>query len=714
MKHTGKPAAATDNAFFTVLIGCFLCFSCLDSHGVNFPLRWRWSNPRPHGNNVLDMAYSPLLGLGVQVAERGQLYTSDDLSTWLPRDSGVTNALRAVTFFGPRIVITGESGVVLYADSPADFEPGTLLDGPTGDWLEAVADSPQTVVAVGDNGAVYTSSDGVSWKRQNSPVLTQWLRGVAFGNGTFVAVGENGFVATSPNNGNSWNKRDSGTTTNLNRVAFTSGFFTAVGENGMTLTSLDNGLNWSRETTGATNDLIHAASGDGALLVIGENEVRLKNLLGWSNQLAQPEGPPAWTYYANIGRSGFFLIAGRTGLMAEGYSTNSTSYYWLPTSDSIRQWLFDVVRATNLYVAVGDRATVMTSGNGIDWSLEIVPDPVTNSIFLGAGGTTNLLLAAGNQGSLIYSPYAETNVTVTNIVGTNVVVTNQTVNTFGVVWHAVQPRPTTYDLQGVGFFNNLYLVTGDNGTVLTSPDGTNWTPRITLTSALLSSVAASPIVVVATGDDGAILTSEDGLGWALQSSDTTNWLYRVRYLAGQFISVGQNGTILTSANGTNWMARVSGTPRWLTDVTWIDGVFFVVGTQGTVLSSTNAIDWTSRGTITLKSLYAATTDGKQLITLGVEGLILRSQLVPDLTPINILSYAIYTDTNAATVNNLFLFGGIADQRFTLDYRLAFDTNLWVSGAQLEFFDSSGTFFYLETQPKSNAPPQQFRRGTLTP
>jgi len=47
--------------------------------------------------------------------------------------------------------------------------------------------------------------------------------------------------------------------------------------------------------TGATNDLIHAASGGGALLVIGENEVRLRNAV-WSNQLAQPDGPPAWTY----------------------------------------------------------------------------------------------------------------------------------------------------------------------------------------------------------------------------------------------------------------------------------------------------------------------------------------------------------------------------------------------------------------------------------
>ena len=80
-----------------LLIGFVLLVPVQKSFGVSFPLRWRWSNPRPHGNNIVDMAYSPTLGLGVQVAERGQLYTSDNLSTWLSRDSGVTNALRAVT-----------------------------------------------------------------------------------------------------------------------------------------------------------------------------------------------------------------------------------------------------------------------------------------------------------------------------------------------------------------------------------------------------------------------------------------------------------------------------------------------------------------------------------------------------------------------------------------------------------------------------------------
>ena len=101
-----------------------LAFIASDLGAATFPLRWRWSNPAPHGNNIIGLAYSSALGQAVQVAELGQIYTSDNLNLWLPRDSGVTNHLRAVTFFGNRIVITGESGRMLYADTPDHFLPG--------------------------------------------------------------------------------------------------------------------------------------------------------------------------------------------------------------------------------------------------------------------------------------------------------------------------------------------------------------------------------------------------------------------------------------------------------------------------------------------------------------------------------------------------------------------------------------------------------------
>ena len=684
----------------------------LQVSAASFPLRWRWSNPRPHGNNVVDMAYSSGLRLAVQVAEYGQLYSSADLELWTPRESGTTNKLRAVTFMSTRILITGENGTVCYADSVSDIRPGQLLDGATDDWLEAVCATAALAVAVGDDGAIYTSTNGIAWKRQANPESSpHWLRGVAVGGGRFVAVGETGTILTS-SNGTNWTTRSSGTSEHLNRVAFGYNIFTIVGDSGVALMSTDGGLYWQplNPSPGASGDLFFAAYGGTDQVLVGRNEVRLSDDGVWSDELAKTDGPPAWTYYSAIGRRGFFFIAGQTGMMAEGYQTNSAPYFWLPTAESVRSMLFDVFWATNLFVAVGDRATVMTSDNGVDWTPELVPPTLTNAIFLGVGGTTNLLVAAGDQGSLMISPNGWTNLVVTNASG----VETQTVSTLGVFWQPIEPRPTTNDLQGIAYFKDLYVVAGNDGCVLTSPDGTNWASHSTPTTKLLSSLAASPDVLVASGDDGALLVSSDATNWTALNSKTTNWLYRVRYLNGGFVAVGQNGILLTSPDGSTWTAPASGSSAWFYDVAWLDQTYFAVGAQGTMLTSGDALTWTERRTITPKTLYAAATDTHYLVTVGLEGVILRSPVVPDLTPIRILDYSHSVSTDGLTCQNLFLFAGKPDQRFTTDHRGAFDTNTWVTGSPLEIFEGTGTLYYLENVPVADAPPQEFYRATLLP
>ena len=63
-------------------------------------------------------------------------------------------------------------------------------------------------MAVGDNAAIYTSTDAARWTRQPPPpnVGANWLQGVAYGGGTFVTVGDGGYVATSAN-GTNWTQR---------------------------------------------------------------------------------------------------------------------------------------------------------------------------------------------------------------------------------------------------------------------------------------------------------------------------------------------------------------------------------------------------------------------------------------------------------------------------------------------------------------------------
>jgi hypothetical protein len=698
--------------------GLLLLLLLLGSAGsalsVDYPLRWRWSNPRPHGGNIVDMLYIPGLGVTVQVAELGQIFSSADLSFWVARESGTTNDLRAVGFLAPyrRILVTGANGTVLYADNPAEFSPGILTTGATSDWLESVTTSPSLAVAVGDNGAIYTSTNGVHWKKQNSGT-TQWLRSVTWGNGTFVAVGENGKLFTSVN-GTNWVSHTSGTAEHLNRVTYASSRFTAVAEGGDCRFSTNSGVTWYPEATGAALDLFGTVSWGGTRLVAGDQEVRSQTGTSpWINELARPFGAPtAWTYYMAVRTTEFFLLAGRTGLMEEGYTTNST-LHWVPADESLRNWMWDVVYLSGLYVTVGDRATVLTSGNGASWRLEVVPPALTNSIFLGVGGTTNMLVAVGNAGSLMLSPNVTTNYWQTNVVGTNLIVSNTTGSAFGVLWYAL-PKVTTNDLQGVGANSNLFVASGANGTVVTSPDATNWTQRATPTTKFLSGVTSWPGGWVAVGDDGAVITSPNGLNWSPVAHFTTNWLYRVRYVGEKLLAVGQNGSIYTSSNGTSWTRLNSGTTKWLNDVTFVDNTWFAVGSSGTVLSSTNSTDWISRGTLTRKNLYGATTDSAQLITVGLEGVILRTQLIPDPTPIQILSYDRLTTSGPQGIlaQNIYLFGGRPDQRFTLDHSSALDTNLWITGPQLEFFDGSGTLFYLETITSTNPLPHEYYRAPL--
>jgi len=704
-----------------LVFGVFTLLSSFSAYSaVTYPLRWRWSNPAPHGNNIINMVYSPQAQRAVQVTERGQIYTSEDLILWTPRDSGTTNALRAVTFFNVgqtnRIVITGENGKVLYADSVDSFQNGTLIDGATTDWIEGVAASQTQplLVACGDSGAVYTSANGIQWKKQTFGATTD-LNSIAWGPNGFVIAGDGGVIGTSTN-GSNWTRVTIGAA-NWNRVAYSSGRYTAVGTSGDVITSTAaSGFNWISEDCGASNELFAAAQANvlnAPRLIAGSNEVRLFESGVWSDEFAKgANGPAAWTYFSAIAQPDFFLLAGRTGMLFEGYKTNGTPYFWIPSTDAFRPLLFDAMYVSNLFVAVGDRASVFSSGDGVRWELELVPPSVTNSIFLGVGGDTNRLIAVGNQGSLIYSlPNLFTNVTSTNISGMNTFVTN-VINTLGIIWDALEPRFTTNDLQGVCVFSNLFVVTGDNGKIYTSANGTNWTQHSTTVTRFLSSVTAWPGGLVASGDNGNIHTSPNGITWTKRTTSTTNWLYRVRYLGDKLIAVGQNGSLYISLNGINWTKINLGITTWIHDVTLIDDTYFLLGKQGLVMTSTNATNWIDRGTITSKSIYGATTDSRRLICVGLEGMILRSPVVPDLTPPEFLGYSRITGTNAAA--NLFLFGGKTDQRFTLDYRPAFDTNQWHTSAQLEFYDSSGTLFYLETFPGTNAAPTEFYRATLTP
>ena len=88
----------------------------------------------------------------------------------------------------------------------------------------------------------------------------------------------------------------------------------------------------------------------------------------------------------------------------------------------------------------------------------------------------------------------------------------------------------------------FYVSVGDEGTILTSSDGTTWTSRTSGTTNILNGVAYGNNTIVTVGNSGIILTSSDnGSTWDNMSPGTGNHLFGVIYGNSKFVMMGKGG-----------------------------------------------------------------------------------------------------------------------------------------------------------------------------
>ncbi len=258
-------------------------------------------------------------------------------------------------------------------------------------------------VAVGDNGAILTSADGVTWTSRNSgtPVDTI-LYGVTHGNGKYVAMGYRyvaatntiyGVILTSPD-GVTWTSQSSGVPTNiLQGVTYGNGKFVAVGGDwngtnyyGVTLTSTD-GVTWISQTLTSIK-LYSVAYGNGKFVAVGftysspQTGVILTSPDGvtWTSQTFGTMGPLITLYdlegvtYGN----GKFVAVGESidystsflGTAGGAILTSVDGVTW--TSQAFgAAWLLGVTYGNGKYVAVGshgDYGVILTSPDGVSWA----------------------------------------------------------------------------------------------------------------------------------------------------------------------------------------------------------------------------------------------------------------------------------------------------------------------------------------------------------
>ena len=136
---------------------------------------------------------------------------------------------------------------------------------------------------------------------------------------------------------------------------------------------------------------------------------------------------------------------------------------------------------------------------------------------------------------------------------------------------------------------------GENGCILTSSDGNNWTHESwtlppnwngNLGSPDLTGVTYGNNTFVVVGDSGMILTSSNGVDWTYQNAGTYNELNGVAYGNNTFVAVGGPGGVITSSpDGTSWTTHNSGISDSFSGVTYGQNTFVAVGENGTIVQS---------------------------------------------------------------------------------------------------------------------------------
>ncbi len=151
---------------------------------------------------------------------------------------GPTVNLTDVVYDGTLFVALGADGSVITSPDTVTWTAATAIAGASG--MNALAFGAGTYVAVGNAGVIYSNTNtGVTgaWTARTSGTA-QNLLGVSYVNGQFIAVGAQGTLLTSPD-GITWTAQASNTLNNLRGVAYGAGTYVAVGDAGAVVASTD-------------------------------------------------------------------------------------------------------------------------------------------------------------------------------------------------------------------------------------------------------------------------------------------------------------------------------------------------------------------------------------------------------------------------------------------------------------------------------------------
>lgn len=206
------------------------------------------------------------------------------------------------------------------------------------------------------------------------------------------------------------------------------------------------------------------------------------------------------------------------------------------------------------------------------------------------------------------------------VVGTNgSIVTSYDGNSWSPVYGS-----TTNSLNDICYGNGLFVAVGASGTIIYSTDGSVWNNANSATMLTLTGVtyaAGNISTFVATSNTGDIIISPNANEWTVVPTPVSVSLNSVAYNNGSIIAVGNDGTVLTSGTGSSWLVQASPTTNNLKSVSWAHDQWLAAGDFGTVIVSLDGINWIYGFTDTFR---AAATNGSIWVFVGDGGVVYRT------------------------------------------------------------------------------------------
>jgi len=421
--------------------------------------------------------------------------------------------------------------------------------------FNAIAGNQQTIVAVGDNGIIYTSSNSTTWFAQTSGLIDN-LTNIIWDsiNNVFVALGENGVILTSDIFGESWTPQTTDTTETLESVVWNNddSEYVVVGLNNTVLRSTDL-TTWTSTANFVTPEAVYTVQGDAFTAGYGPEEMVPGIVSDTITMITNTRPGTNWdeTIYQHVGY-------------------NVVSLELTPTSGDQVEYSFvnATIVPTQVSVFVIDYATGLSTTlyEGIDYSVDWINKIVTldNPINYITPGTDTLRIdvyEVGNGDQLVKANTETDPIRLNSTTGFHEIYVNANY-TAGIYQGSGVIRPTTEPLEAIALLTNgtSDAITCDSveNFVLNSPITFSGTvfgniveDQVYYVKSISGSTNRITISLTVNGDTFALADATGSMTAIIQVGTGIVWTPPAMYHNGSPLTLGTTSIVTRTKSTTN-------------------------------------------------------------------------------------------------------------------------------------------------------------------